>query len=487
MTFHNPLQLFKSLSVLMLAAVVSLGVSNPRPAAAGPSDVVGGAIALGIIGTAAYCATHPDKCGAQASTRNGGTPRAGDAIGLNRSQAMMIQGGLQNLGFYNGAIDGAIGAGTRASIRQYQAAIGANVTGLLTAQQINDLVALSPGFVSYGDDPVYMMRADLANDLSRDEVRQLQAQLNAMGYAAGPVDGAFGGMTRRAIASYKANEGLPGGPLATRRLLAYMMGWPAPTPAGAQFASMPLAGGGTTSSMSSSSGMSAGGDMGGATETGMAMDAEEEPAGDLTFDLVGVTLGMSEDEIMSGLQTQLGADITRDSANMPGDFGGSERLDTASLYTQPNWPGAASEQVIALFDSARPELGALAEIRLIHMPENVDEVVFEEQILPEIIAKYGEEAQFGNGRMWVGDADAREAARADATKLASCGSLKVDMVGDGTWSSGNGPRLDTASLDTVTKDCGQVLRVSYVDNVIRIALWDSSVLSNARTAPKIKF
>ncbi|GGD25716.1 peptidoglycan-binding domain-containing protein [Sinisalibacter lacisalsi] len=472
--------IFKPLFATVLALAVALGLSTPRPAVA--QDGIAGAVALGIVGTAVYCAANPHRCGGSTASTGGARVGAVDAIALNRTQAMWVQGGLRNLGFYSGAIDGAFGAGTRTAIRQYQAAIGANATGRLTGQQINDLVVLSPEFMSYADDATYLFNADLANDLTRDQVRQLQAELNRRGFNAGPVDGAFGGMTRNAIAAYKASQGLPGGPVASRRLLAHMQGTPAPVPAGAHLVAWRSSG--------SSGSMTTTGSANGAQNAAQPQEeapTQVTPVGEnLAFDILGVSLGMKPDTVMERLAGELGANMVTDQANTA-TFGGTETVDTAYLAQQSDWPADAAEQFVALFDSARPDLGALAAIRTIRMPASVDQAMFEAQVLPEILAKYGTEAQFGNGEVWIGGADAREAARADASVLAQCGQLRLAALGTGTWTEGNGPLLDTASLGSVTRDCGQVLRVTFVNSVIRIGLWDSAVLSGSATAPKIKF
>jgi len=473
-----PELILKPFFAVVMALTFALGVSTPHRAVA--QDGIAGAVALGIVGTAVYCAANPHKCGGSRTTTTGGNRAVGavDAIALNRTQAMWVQGGLRNLGFYTGAIDGAIGAGTRASIRQYQAAIGANATGRLTGQQINDLVALSPDFISYGDDAPYMFNADLANDLSRDQVRQVQAELNRRGFNAGPVDGAFGGMTRNAIASYKASQGLPGGPVASRRLLAHMLGAPAPVPAGAHLVAWRPSG--TTGSSV---------DSGGANTAENAMQPQADaPApvasadGDLEFDLLGVTLGMKPDAVMDGLAQEFGTSLVTDQADAAG-FGGTQTLDTAYLGQQPDWPADATEQVVALFDSTQPNLGAVAVFRTIRMPASVDQAMFDAQVMPEILAKYGADAQFGD--VWIGGADARAAARDDAGVLAQCGRLRLADIGTGSWSEGTGPLFDTASLGSVARDCGQVLSVSFENSVIHIGLWDSAALSGA--APKIKF
>jgi peptidoglycan hydrolase-like protein with peptidoglycan-binding domain len=447
--FPDPI--LKPVFATLLALAVAFGFSTPRPAVA--QDGIAGAVALGIVGTAVYCAANPHRCGGSRTGTTSGNLGAVDAAALNRTQAMWVQGGLRNLGFYSGAIDGAIGAGTRSSIRQYQAAIGANATGRLTGQQINDLVALSPDFISYEDDAPYLFNA-------------------------GPVDGAMGGMTRNAIAAYKGSQGLPGGPVASRRLLAHMLDMPAPVPAGAHLVAFRPSGssGGEVDSSS------------GNTAQNVAQPQADTPAApegeDLVFDLLGVTLGMKPDAVTNRLSQEFGANLVTDQTDAAG-FGGTEGLDIAYLGQQSNWPADAAEQFVALFDSARPDLGAVAAFRTIRMPASVDQAMFDAQVMPGILEKYGADARFGDDDIWIGGADARAAARDDAGILAQCGELRLADIGSGSWAEGSGPRLDTASLDSVSRDCGQVLTVTFENSVLEIGLWNSTALSGA--APKIKF
>jgi peptidoglycan hydrolase-like protein with peptidoglycan-binding domain len=453
---------------LFLASVLFIGLVAPHSAEA-QGRVLGRAVGAAIVGTAIVCATNPHLCGADGKPRPGvSIPGPYDAVGLNQTQAMWVQSGLQSKGFYLGAIDGAIGPGTRASIRNYQASVGDPITGVLTGPQLNDLVAASSTFAPYQGDPVYMFNADLANDLDRNQVAQLQATLNSLGYNAGPVDGAFGGTTRSAIASYKAAQGLPGAPLATRRLLAYMTGTPAPAASGMQ-------------------------------STGMSDEVEvlvPEPAvqagGDLTFDLIGITLGMREDAVRSALSAEYGNVFPYETVSAE-TFGGGDAVTTGSLAVQNNWPEPGSEQILTLYDATRPELGMIAAVRMIQMPESVDQAVFEAQVLPGIIDKYGEVAMFGNGEMWIGGADVRAAARNDPGKLADCGTLQVASIAPASdalgavWASGGGVTLAPGSLAEISADCGQVASVDFSGSVIRIALWNTSALSTAVVAPEIKF
>lgn len=465
----------KHVLALVAAVAVALAIAPPRAAKADPGD----AIAIGIIGAAIYCGTTGKCTNGKRSGRGGGGGGPVDAMALSGQNAMLVQGGLQNLGYYNGSIDGAIGAGTRASIRAYQTAIGANPTGVLTGEQINDLVALSPSYFSYPADDRQLFNADIANDLDRAGVRQLQAALNQQGYAAGGVDGALGGMTRNAIAAYKAANGLPGQPVASRRLLARLMGWAPPEPAGKQIvnarrgiAPAPAIVAPVTPAPAP-----------------VAVPAAV-PSDDLTFDILGVELGMSETQVKGMLMVALGGELMFDTADAA-DFGAGGRVTHGFLTVQPSWPEAPAEQVLALFDDARPELGAVAVFRMIRMPDGVDQVAFEAGVLPDIIANYGTEGllQQGADIRWIGKAAALSG------DVSGCGDprLSVDTgvanALDALWRSGGGPRLD-GGLDAVTADCGQVLSVAYAGSVIRIGLWNTAAFAgdtSGPATPKIKF
>lgn len=466
-TLFHTLPFSKSLLSLFLGALLALTALNPAPVQAqGRGNALGAAIFLGAVGTIAYCAANPGKCDASGAPRGGGGPV--DAIALTREQAMWVQQGLQYLGFYQGAIDGAIGAGSRASIRAYQASIGESQTGAMTGKQINDLVTLAPMFRDRAPDDVFLFNADLANDVTPDEMRMIQAALNRHGFNAGSVDGAFGGMTRNAVAAYKASYALPGGPVASRRLLAHLNGESMPTPVVTQTAPS------------------------GAQKPGAAMPMPAAPQppqpvvpapmGDVSYELLGVSLGMTPGEVDTIVDSELGAGLVRETA-LGEAFAGGTRFGLGTLAAQPGWPGASSEAFLALYDAAHPELGLLAAFRLIVMPEGVDQATFESQVLPSIQEHYGTASQVGDN-LWIGKAAAR------AGDPAACGALDLAEIGTGGWSTGTGPKLDALSLGSVGADCGPVLRVSYDGSVVRIGMWNSATLSGAvpaPAAPAIKF
>ncbi|MEJ2018916.1 MAG: peptidoglycan-binding domain-containing protein [Maritimibacter sp.] len=433
---------------VLSALTLAFGLSVPRAAQADLGDAIG----VAIVGGAVICLTNPQLCGGN----NGRQAGPSDAAGLSRSQAMWVQSGLQNLGFYTGAIDGALGAGSRAAIRQYQASIGEPATGAMTSTQLNDLVRLSAEFYNHPEGDPYLFNADLAQDLSRAEVQQLQSALNQRGYAAGVVDGAAGGRTRQAIAAYKAANGLPGTPLATRRLLAHITGQPAPIPAGIQFSTFEGA------------------------EEGMIEPATPMPmtdevsttmgAADLSYDINGASLGMSEAQVAEALSAAMGRGLQVEHGDAA-SFGGTDVLS----------------RVLALYDNARPDLGLVALFRVVELPAAVDQAVFEAQILPDIIAKYGAETMLGDG-LWIGSAAARDEISVNPAKLAECGALGVKPASDvALWSAGGGLQLDAPSLDSVKADCGEVLSVRHDDAAIYIGLWNSGLMSQTVVAPKISF
>ena len=541
-------RLSRTLVALCASMAVAIPVTTPTPAHADRGGVVAGA----ILGAAIICAANPKACGGGRGGRaGGGGGGPADAIAMTRDQKMMVQGGLQNLGFYTGAIDGAIGAGTRGSIKNYQTAIGASATGRLTGAEINDLVALSPGFVRYPIGDVNLFNADIAPDLDRDGVRQLQAALNGAGYNAGPVDGAMGGKTRDAIRLYKINNGLPGDALATRRLLAHLHGHGAPIPAGIEMAAVKPAGldggAGYVAGMDAGAGAGAGGagyaggagagypgggvpvaapgpapmptvpgakdgqgkavvtpGGGGAAEpvvvagAAAAAPAPAAPAAmDLTFDILGAKLGTDRTALDEVLKIELGGDLLTGGASAD-VFGGSAVLADARQWVQPGWSATSGEQIVALSDPARPDQGTLAMFRLVRMPAAVDQAVFEEHVLPELLAYYGESGRVGDSLTWIGNGAAREAALASASDLAACGDMRLAAVPEvasgmeALWIKGNGVTMDSASLESVAKACGTVVKVSFQPGLLTIGLWNSDALSGGGAAggaaiPRIKF
>lgn len=80
------------------------------------------------------------------------------------------------------------------------------------------------------NDPLPNEGADNTDNLSSDQVRRIQSQLNQLGYGAGALDGFPGRKTRTATAEFRADRNLPGGDVLDGQLLielAQSLGLPA--------------------------------------------------------------------------------------------------------------------------------------------------------------------------------------------------------------------------------------------------------------------
>lgn len=131
------------------------------------------------------------------------------AIGLSRTQRVLIQKQLTAVGYPTGVADGLWGSKTRSAISQWQRANKLSVTGYVTARQVNliakqagDKVTADPSGPSVGDD---VLEESLLS-LTYDERREVQRRLTSLGYNTYGVDGGFGPNTRRALASWQRDE-----------------------------------------------------------------------------------------------------------------------------------------------------------------------------------------------------------------------------------------------------------------------------------------
>lgn len=151
----------------------------------------------------------------QPQTRNTSTSAASTeaALGLSRSERTSLQTQLAALGYASGVADGLWGANTRNAIARWQSANNLTATGYVTAQQV--------GLIERQAGPVDAPRQGSTTatdaaveerllDLTRDERREVQRNLTRLGYRTGGADGVFGSGTRRALAAWQEDEGLPG-------------------------------------------------------------------------------------------------------------------------------------------------------------------------------------------------------------------------------------------------------------------------------------
>lgn len=482
----------RSMLGAVLAAVLALGTLAPTPTRA-QEELIGALIVIG-----AACAAS-GKCGfgkGKGKGKNkGGGGGGGDAAQLNETQRRWIQEGLAYKGFYHGAIDGAIGGGTRKSIKDYQASIGDKQSGYMSGPQINALAAASVAFVGLPPNDPRLFETDIARDTNQDELLRLQRELNDLGYNAGNPDGKMGGKTRAAITQYKAAEGLPGGPVPTRRLLSrlerttYVMHGDAVPPA--------------HETPGDAEDLAGDGDQGRALADDMSEEEAEEKVvaakEALRFAVLSITPGMSRREAEDKALESFSEEATVASATRE-QFDGVDGLSLGLVASGKSWPNPGAQQIAVLFDEEKPDEGAVAIFRTLVLPPDVTEDDFKAEIIPSLVEAYGVDGRVGDSLYWVGDSEARKRGRVDPATLEACGRYSMKRVSDVAplegWSKETGPVMDVDNLRPAEQTCGDVLKVSFKDGTLRFALWNSNLLSEYGAAmdaekvskvPEIKF
>ncbi len=452
-----------------LGLLVSCAVALPMPAAADDTarrlaiGILGAAIASQAVRSAPRAQGAARASSSSASSSSGARAAPADALPMTVDARMQVQESLRALGHYDGAIDGAYGPGTRASIAAYQRSIGASATGRLAAGEIHDLVAASPAWRVYPDGDPALFASEIGRDLDGAGLRRLQAGLNAAGYDAGPVDGAMGRATGRAIADYKRGRGLAGGPFATARLLAAVEG-------GVHV--------GAARRM-----------MGGGAFAGAAVEAPvelrivdaAEPAAPFAAAPVDPALASRPPEILTLTDLRTGQDVDEIGAELAARFdaplavetagaaafAGTGTMTAATRWTTADWPAPMSQSFVALHDLARPEIGAIAIFRTLRLPDGID---FDASILPRMIEDVGTQAHLPGSATWIAEAAAR------AGGGSGCGTLAMPIGADGRWAYGSGPRLAGAMP---TAPCGDVLAASSQGGALHMGLWSTGALAGA--------
>ena len=124
---------------------------------------------------------------------------------------MTLQRQITALGYPTGGAEGLWGSNTRRAITRWQTANQQNPTGYVTGQQVR-LIAQQSGSAT-GTEVNEGMTVDDALEerllgLTYSERREVQRQLTRLGYRTGGSDGRFGRNTRRALATWRRDEGL---------------------------------------------------------------------------------------------------------------------------------------------------------------------------------------------------------------------------------------------------------------------------------------
>jgi N-acetylmuramoyl-L-alanine amidase len=125
------------------------------------------------------------------------------AHGASGQPVRDVQGRLHALGFRTEPDEpGVFGAGTESAIREFQQRRHLLVDGVIGPDTWQEMV--EAGHV-LGDRVVYLRQPMMRGD----DVRTLQARLNAFGFDAGREDGIFGPRSDRALREFQRNVGLP--------------------------------------------------------------------------------------------------------------------------------------------------------------------------------------------------------------------------------------------------------------------------------------
>jgi peptidoglycan hydrolase-like protein with peptidoglycan-binding domain len=157
------------------AAIRAFQVDSGLPASGEPSRTLYDKLQASIVKT-----SGPDQVAQPAKPA------------VTSTMITQVQTELRRRGYAITAISGTANAETLAAVRAYQADAKLPVTG-----EINDSLLQQLGTATADSGAIY-----------RAQVKQVQAALNASGYAAGPPDGALGPKSRAAISRYQSDNGL---------------------------------------------------------------------------------------------------------------------------------------------------------------------------------------------------------------------------------------------------------------------------------------
>jgi peptidoglycan hydrolase-like protein with peptidoglycan-binding domain len=119
-----------------------------------------------------------------------------------------VQRELAARGFDVGSADGTPSEKTKAAISAYQKAQGLPITGVATDELLRHILLGGPAQPAGATGSV---AAKAAHGVPKDvsNVKAVQQTLADLGYAPGPVDGALGGATARAISAFQHDRKMP--------------------------------------------------------------------------------------------------------------------------------------------------------------------------------------------------------------------------------------------------------------------------------------
>ena len=194
----------KKISVLTVGSLLAVNVAYADFGDAVVGGLVGGAVGS-VITNEVYnsnrASSHPPAQHHYRSTKHKKHKKQHTAVPRDTPQ-MKIQRALASLGFYRGRIDGEINSfETRSAIKEMNMAYERGSSASLTPEVKDALIFL--GTLFEFDRNLIARGTD-----KRTKGKKLQTALKIHGFYFSKIDGAVGPGTRRAIAEYKAANGL---------------------------------------------------------------------------------------------------------------------------------------------------------------------------------------------------------------------------------------------------------------------------------------
>ena len=142
------------------------------------------------------CAVFPDGAADAATLKQGST---GDKV-------REMQQKLKSWGYYDGAVDGIFGSGTREAVKYFQRVNGLSADGVVGAATAAALGMTLSSSSSSGS--VSSSSGTLRRGSTGDKVREMQQKLKNWGYYDGAADGIFGSGTESAVKHFQRVNGL---------------------------------------------------------------------------------------------------------------------------------------------------------------------------------------------------------------------------------------------------------------------------------------
>ncbi len=175
-----------------------------------PQGLVGGQSARGSATGSVWPPTNPQNADQTGSTAPVSTdlPPTASASGESRLVVRAVQRELAARGYDVGPVDGSLSDKTQTAISSFQKKEGLPVTGLPSDDLLRQILlgdsvapAVATGAVAAAD-------SIAANVGSHETVIRVQQVLAELGYAPGPIDGAWGENTARAVTAFQRDRNL---------------------------------------------------------------------------------------------------------------------------------------------------------------------------------------------------------------------------------------------------------------------------------------